>query len=245
MRKLGAIILVNLLTLIRIIGVFLLYPIYHRYGGVAAASLCVFCYFTDFLDGLIARRAHVSTFLGSIMDGTADKLFTVANLILLLTITKLAIIPILFELAIVAIQGFKFKKNINVQSSYMGKLKTWVISITVIALYLITDINNVHILPDNIISYIANNELLIMNLVLIPLYIFEVLTLISYLKFLKTYDPKEKIVAPKINVKLKKPTSFKDKWDNFVSIYLNNEIYEKYKDSAGIKDILKQIKYKD
>ena len=75
MKKVGAIVVVNLLTTVRIIGVICLLPIYLRYGGVAAALLSIACYFTDFIDGLIARKCHASTFFGSTYDGVADKMF--------------------------------------------------------------------------------------------------------------------------------------------------------------------------
>ena len=47
---------------------------------------------------------------------------------------------------------------------------------------------------------------------------------------------------PKIDIKLKPVNCFKDRWDNFCMLWLNHEFYEKYKDSAGLKEIKKQIK---
>ena len=62
----------------------------------------------------------------------------------------------------------------------------------------------------------------------------------SYLKFLK--HPAEKISYPKIKIKLKPATTFRNKLDNFCTLWLNNEFYEKYKDCAGLKQIKKSIK---
>ena len=245
MVKLFALILVNVLTAVRVIGVFLLLPIYRWHGGVAAAILAIFCYFTDSLDGIIARKCHVSTFFGSAFDGFADKLFTAANLLVLLTITKIAIIPLLCEAAIVVVQAIKFSNSINVQSSKMGKIKTWVISLTVIVLYLITDIEHVKFFPvgfKNFISSLNMNYLL--WILFIPLFIFEALTLFSYLKFLKTYDPNEKKEIPKIDIYLKKPKSFKDKLANVKTVWFTPEFFDKYKDSTGLNEILNQLKYK-
>ena len=75
MKNIFAIMVVNMLTTVRIIGVICLLPIFLNYGGVAAALLSVGCYFTDFIDGLIARKFHASTFFGSTYDGrhTATK----------------------------------------------------------------------------------------------------------------------------------------------------------------------------
>lgn len=246
MGKLIAVLLVNFLTAVRIIGVFCLLPIYKSHGGVAAAILSIMCYFTDFLDGIIARKCKVATFFGSVFDGFADKAFSVANLLVLLTITNYAIIPILFELSIVIIQGVKFQKNVNVQSSLAGKAKTWVIALTVIVLYLITDIQHITFLSPAFINNVKSiNQDLLIGIIFIPLIVFEVATLFSYLKFLKTYDPNEKVEIPNIEVYLKKPENFKDKLKNFCAIWLNYDFYIKYKDSAGLKDILKQVKYEN
>lgn len=243
MKKTIAILLVNLLTTIRIIGVFLLIPIFWNYGGIAAALLSVGCYFTDCLDGIIARKCKVSTFFGSVFDGCADKAFTCANLIVLFTITKFAIIPILFEISIILIQTFKFQKNMNVKSSTLGKLKTWVISLTVILLYLLIDIQNITFLSQSTIDFILNTDkILLYGITFIPLYVFEVLTLYSYLVFLKNYKPGMDIETPKVDIKMKPATSIKNKWDNFALLWLNNEVYEKYKDSAGLKGLRKSLK---
>lgn len=243
MKKLIAIILVNLLTTIRIIGVFCLLPIYLKYGGVAAAILSIACYLTDLIDGALARKCHVATFFGSGFDGLADKLFSCANLVVLFTITKYAIIPILFELTIIIIQYIKFEKNINVKSSFVGKAKTWVVSLTVITLYLLIDINSLTFLPSSFISYINSiDKMTLYGVVFIPLYIFEILTVYSYLKFLEKYDPKDDIVIPEIDLKLKPATSLKNRFDNFCAFWLNNEFYEKYKDADGLKKIRKVIK---
>ena len=90
MCRIVAFLVVNLLTMVRIIGVFCLLPIYFYYGGLASAFLSIMCYFTDFLDGLLARKWMVESFFGSVFDTIADKAFTVANLVVLLRITKFA-----------------------------------------------------------------------------------------------------------------------------------------------------------
>ena len=241
MIKLIAILLVNVLTAMRIVGVFCLLPIFYRHGGVAAAILSILCYFTDCLDGIIARKAKVSTFFGSVFDGVADKAFSVANLILLFTITKYAIIPILCEIAIITVQTIKYQRNENVQSSKAGKLKTWVIGLTVILLYFVIDINKLTFLSTDFINYILSlDPAKLFGIMFIPLYIFEFLTLFLYLKFLGEKHPALEI--PKIDIKLKPVKCFKDRWDNFCTLWLNHEFYEKYKDSAGLKEIKKQIK---
>ncbi|MBR4231319.1 MAG: CDP-alcohol phosphatidyltransferase family protein [Bacilli bacterium] len=243
MVRIVAFLIVNALTAVRIIGVFCLVPIYHRHGGAAAAVLSILCYFTDFLDGMIARKCKVVSFFGSMFDGVADKAFTVANLLVLLTITKFALIPIFFEIAIVIIQTVKFGKGINVQGSMTGKIKTWIIALTVIALYLVTDIKHIFFLSNSFINKISSlKQDLLIGFLSIPIMVFEVLTIISYLLFLKTYNPIEKKDIPNIDTFLIKPKNSKDKINNYLTVWLNYDFYLKYKDSCGLNSILKQVK---
>lgn len=243
MKKISAIILVNLLTAIRVFGVICLIPLFHNEGGVAAAILSLFCYFTDFLDGIIARKAHVSTFFGSAFDGAADKIFSIANLIILFSITKYSIFPIVCEVLIVLIQALKFSKNINVKSSLMGKAKTWVVSLTVIALYLISDIQNATFLGANIINKIATlNKTYLYGCMFIPLYIFEVLTIFSYIKLNEKDVATYNLELKDVQIKLRPKNSFKNRIYNFCEFWLNNEFYEEYKDSAGLRQIRRYVK---
>lgn len=246
MARLLAFLVVNCLTMVRIIGVFCLLPIYHSHGGVAAAVLSIICYLTDFLDGILARKFKVVSFFGSVFDGIADKAFTVANLFVLLTITKFALIPILFEVAIVTIQSIKYHNNINVQSSMAGKIKTWIIALTVIVLYLLTDIEHITFLSPNFVNNVMSmDQNMLIGILSIPIIVFEILTIISYLIFLQDYNPHEKVEMPNIEILLKKPVTFKDKLYNFYTIWFDYQFYLKYKDSAGLKNILKQVKQKN
>ena len=244
MTNIPALIIVNLLTTIRILGVIVLVPVYLIYGSGYTALLALGCYFTDFLDGIIARKFHASTFFGSAYDVLADKLFTCANLLVLLSVTNFAIIPIFFEILIIIIGVAKYKRNINVQSSRMGKLKTWIMGMTVIAVYMAINLDNLtRIFGLHFINHINNIDKTILYLIIfMPLYIFEILTVISYLKFLDTYDPTEKAKIPKLPFKLKPADGLKNFWYNFRMIWLNNDFYEKFKDYNAQKDIWHSLK---
>lgn len=240
MKKFIAMLIVNLLTLIRVIGVFCIVPAFINHGGLTAAGISAFCYLTDLIDGVLARKLKVASFFGSAFDGIADKLFSVANFVILFTITKFAIIPILCEFAILIIQALKFQKNCNIQSSMMGKVKTWVVAFTVVLLYFISDIEKITFLSYDFISYVISiNPNTLYGILFAPLVLFEILTLISYFK---NFDKCEVNDISKIDIKLKKPKNFKDKWDNFCTLWLNYDFYMKYKDSAGLKTIRRQIK---
>ena len=110
--------------------------------------------------------------------------------------------------------------------------------------YFSKDINNIMI--NDFINYITkiNSNILYLTL-FTPLYIFQILTLYSYLKFLRTYDTTSKEDIPVVDINLKPKTSIKNRWDNFVTIWLDNDFYEKYKDSQGLKGIRKEIKHND
>ena len=99
---------------------------------------------------------------------------------------------------------FGYKKNAAGNILYgmtENKIKTIVMSITVIIVYIVTDINKLSFLGGNIINFINNiNSNILYGIIFIPLYIFEILSLYSYLKFLKTYDSNMKVVFPLINI---------------------------------------------
>jgi phosphatidylglycerophosphate synthase len=246
MCKKSMMILVNLLTTIRIVSVICLLPIYLRYDGVAAGLLSIFCYSTDLFDGIIARKCKVATFFGCMYDCVADKAFTIANLLVLVTITKYAIVLVLCECAIMMIQTIKYSNNINVQSSYAGKVKTWIIALTVIALYLATDIDKLVFLPETFINNIVMmDKHLLFGIIIVPVFVFELLTILSYLIVLKGCDIKQKVEAPNIKVYLKKPDCWQNRWNNICAVWFNYDFYMKYKDSAGLRDIFKQCRYKE
>ena len=113
-------IIINMLTLIRVIGTIVLIPIYQNYGGMYVGILALICYLTDSIDGILARKWGASTFFGALFDGVADKLFTIVNFIVLYLITPYALIPILFEIAIIVIQFLKFALKLNVKSNIIG-----------------------------------------------------------------------------------------------------------------------------
>jgi phosphatidylglycerophosphate synthase len=244
MTNIPALIIVNILTTIRILGVIVLVPVYLIYGSGYTALLAMGCYFTDFLDGIIARKFHASTFFGSAYDVLADKLFTCANLLVLLSVTNFAIIPIFFEILIIIIGVAKYKRNINVQSTKMGKIKTWVMGLTVIAVYMAINLDNLtRIFGFNFINHINNIDKTILYLVIfMPLYVFELLTVISYLKFLDTYDINEKTKLPKLPVKLKPRDGMKNFWYNFRITWLNNELYEQFKDYNAQREVWQALK---
>ena len=113
----------NFVTLLRVIGIFALIPVFKIYGGFATFMLSASCFLTDCIDGLMARELKSSTFFGSLFDALSDKAFLVVNMILLMSISPLAIVPVFFELGIAYVQSVKFNKGMNIKSNMFGKVK--------------------------------------------------------------------------------------------------------------------------
>ena len=221
--------LINGLTLIRVIGTFILVPIYKNLGGFYVGILSLICYLTDSIDGILARGMKASTFFGALFDGVADKLFTIINFIVLYLITPYALIPIVFEILIVLVQVFKYNRNYNLNSNIIGKSKVWVLAISVVLIFLLSDISNIIFLPANIKEFLISitNKKLYFYL-LFPAIIMEALT---------------KYINPIMSTKeLDKIDLGKSKWENFKKIWLNPDFYQKHKDDASLRSLNKIMK---
>ena len=212
-------IITNFITLLRVIGIFAIIPVYKIYGGYITFLLATFCFLTDCIDGFLARKLKCSTFFGSLFDALSDKAFLVVNMLLLMSISPLAIILVLFELGIAYIQSVKYNKGMNIKTNIFGKIKMWIAGIVISISYLFAkDANNI-----------------LFSLLFLPLILCEVLTIGSYIKEffdeLKKITPQVLEQRDKENKKLKKiikNTTFKE-------IMFENKYYEKYKDYGNLK----------
>lgn len=231
-------IIINMLTLIRVIGTIVLIPIYQNYGGMYVGILALICYLTDSIDGILARKWGASTFFGALFDGVADKLFTIVNFIVLYLITPYALIPILFEIAIIVIQFLKFALKLNVKSNIIGKLKVWILAMSVVLTFLVSDVSSLTILTNEIRGYILGipSKTLYFWL-LFPSIIMEALTFISYV--LELFVPQKIKVLVEEQKELKMPKLKGNIWENFKEIWLNPEFYKEHKNDTNLKDLKK------
>lgn len=138
----------NLLTLFRILivpGVVLL--LFARKGGditparsIAAFSLYVFASVTDLFDGYIARRYHMVTALGKLLDPLADKLLVCAAMIMLIPLSRvpawMVAIVVAREIGVTALRGAASTEGLVIAASSLGKAKTLLLNIGVAALIL-------------------------------------------------------------------------------------------------------------
>ncbi len=235
---------INFLTLIRIIGTIIIVPIYKIYGGVYAGLISLICYATDSIDGILARHFHASTFFGASFDALADKMLTIANFILLYLITPYAIIPLIFELSIVVVQYFKYRKNLNVKSNIIGKSKVWILAITIVLTFFMSDINNIPFLSASLKNNISSvNADRLYFCLLLPTIIIEALTLISYV--LEIFSPKNMQVLYNDNKEVVVPSlKNQSKWERIKNVWFNPDYYAQHKNDVNLRKLTKIKKEK-
>ncbi|MEG0794411.1 MAG: CDP-alcohol phosphatidyltransferase family protein [Bacilli bacterium] len=253
--------IVNFFTVLRAVGIIALIPIFINMGGVVAATIAATCYLTDFIDGFLARKLHASTFFGSMFDGITDKAFNLVNFGILLSITPLAIIPIIIELGIIVVQKKKYQEKMNVKSNMTGKLKMWVAAITVILSYFLVDLNSLNFMSTELITKISEiNPSLLFGATITPLIISEVATFLSYINEL--VNGLKEPINEKTNIPLKEDTlkteleqreieisnekelliGEKEKLYTMKELLFSPSIYDEYKDQDGLKLVLDKVK---
>lgn len=113
-------------------------PIAPTAYDIAAAIVFATAAITDFFDGWLARRYHVETMLGKLLDPLADKLLVVSAMIILVEKHRLegwiAVLLIVRDLGINAIRLAAVNEGIYIESSWMGKIKTTLLDIGIVGL---------------------------------------------------------------------------------------------------------------
>ncbi len=111
-------------------------------GDVLAAAVFALASVTDFLDGYLARAQDSETTFGKLMDPLADKLLIVAALISLVSLQRLAawvaMVIIARELAVTMLRIGVGHTGVVIGASALGKLKTVVQIVTVLAVIAVT-----------------------------------------------------------------------------------------------------------
>ena len=226
----------NFVTLLRVIGIFALIPVFKIYGGFATFMLSASCFLTDCIDGLMARELKSSTFFGSLFDALSDKAFLVVNMILLMSISPLAIVPVFFELGIAYVQSVKYNKGMNIKSNMFGKVKMWIAGIIISMSYLLVDKEFLNYLGSNLaINMNDLNEIKLFSVLFMPLVLSEILTLGSYVK--EYFDENKKMTPEFIKTKEEEEKKVEEEISNvsFKEIMFEHEYYEKYKDYGNLK----------
>jgi CDP-diacylglycerol---glycerol-3-phosphate 3-phosphatidyltransferase len=136
----------NALTVVRILLVPVLVvalTVETRGGSVIAAGVFALAALTDGLDGYIARSRQAVTTFGKVMDPVADKLLIAAALIALVSLNRLApwvaMVIIAREFAVSGLRIAAGQQGIVIPASLLGKLKTIVQVVAVLALIAASD----------------------------------------------------------------------------------------------------------
>jgi CDP-diacylglycerol---glycerol-3-phosphate 3-phosphatidyltransferase len=138
----------NALTLIRILLVPVLVvalTVETPGGSTIAAIVFAIAAFTDGLDGYIARSRQSVTTFGKVMDPVADKLMIAAALISLVSLERLAawvaMVIIAREFAVSGLRIAAGQQGVVIPASGLGKVKTIVQIVAVLALIAANDPN--------------------------------------------------------------------------------------------------------
>jgi CDP-diacylglycerol--glycerol-3-phosphate 3-phosphatidyltransferase len=112
-------------------------------GSTIAAVVFAIAALTDGLDGYIARSQHSVTTFGKVMDPVADKLMVAAALIALVSLDRLAawvaMVIIAREFAVSGLRIAAGQQGVVIPASSLGKLKTIVQVVAVLALIAASD----------------------------------------------------------------------------------------------------------
>lgn len=234
------IILVNFVTALRFIGSFAVVPVFKLLGGLSAAVFSAIFLFTDFIDGTLARKLKASTFFGALFDGLTDKAFGIISFALLMTINPIIFsIPLILEVCIALVQNKKLKNGANIKSNMIGKIKTWVLSMSIVGSFALIETLNMSQCIDYIktasVANIANiKDYLALFGIELPTIIFQLLTLASYNK--EVNDDMKEYEKEQANRKIQENSVIVD------VEYLNTEKTVVNTDdiTRGLEDIQKQ-----
>ncbi len=118
---------VSRILVIPVIAMILLYsdgPI----ASVMAAALFGAATLTDYLDGYFARKLHIESDLGKLLDPMADKLLIATVLIMLIPLNRVSawVVALIIarELAVTGLRGMASEKSIIIAANWLGKYKT-------------------------------------------------------------------------------------------------------------------------
>lgn len=125
-------IIVNLITGLRSLGTIAIIPIFFSNGALITAISAAGFFITDCIDGFLARKLHVESFFGMLLDACSDKAFGIICLLLLSTLNPIFLIIIGLEIGIFTINYKSAQNNNNVKSSKAGKAKTVLLAATIV-----------------------------------------------------------------------------------------------------------------
>lgn len=162
---------VNLITTIRFIYTIILPVLQMKISNTAFIINLVILFLTDTIDGFLARKFNVQTFYGSLMDTIADKTLSIVLLIILANHINLLYVVLLCEILIALLNSVEMVRRKRTKSLIVGKVKMWFLAVTIVSGYL---------------HYFNVITIEIMNMLCIATVTMQIVTFVSYIKYLES-----------------------------------------------------------
>ena len=131
----------NILTVLRIFLTLIFIALFlqnNLESSIAALGVFTLASVTDFLDGYYARKYHLITRFGKIMDPIADKFLVLSAFVIFMNMELIAswmiILIIIREVGVTGLRFFAMGRGITLEAESAGKLKT---VLQIVAIYLI------------------------------------------------------------------------------------------------------------
>lgn len=199
--------IVNALTLSRLVGALFLPFIFMTVNIPALIVLLAVLFLTDFLDGKLSRAWQVQTIGGSLLDPLGDKMLAISCIFALIDRHNGLLLLITLELTICILNIYRTLRGEKVKSSFIGKFKTWVLSITLI-------FGAINLFNPEIFNHIANfmkidtvalsiTDEVIKSLIMVTAGV-ELVTIVAYIK--ESFDNKTAKTEPLKKMKPLKET---------------------------------------
>ncbi len=192
MKKIGAKIIVNSITMTRVIGTFLMPFVSSKFTALELVTYIILLLITDSIDGIMARRLQVSTLFGALLDTLADKLLAIATIIILARIYPIMWSILALEIIITIINVISGTKGSNIESTMLGKAKTWILGICTVGgfitafandfLNIIDNTNTIGMCLINIFKSIIKHSKIIIYVLTTIAVIADIIVAINYLK---------------------------------------------------------------
>lgn len=164
----------NLLTLSRGLAPIVIIPAILFNKLYFVIILLIIFALTDFLDGKIARKYNLVSEFGVKLDAVCDKIFAISLIIPAIINHGIFIFNFVMEISISYTNLLSYTKGNNPRSTIIGKIKTALLSLTLILAY-IPNMNNLVIFIFSLITIIC-----------------QVITLIKYINTDMEMDKKKK-----------------------------------------------------
>jgi CDP-diacylglycerol--glycerol-3-phosphate 3-phosphatidyltransferase len=139
--------------------------------------IAIFIALTDFLDGKLARRWNVTSSIGAKLDAIGDKVLAIGLLIVLVIRNHMFFYILLLELLISIFNIYAFKRTKIVESLLVGKIKTWIIFITIIL---------------GLLNIIFLNISILVDMFIVLTIIFQLISLVLYIRLYLSHKTKKK-----------------------------------------------------